>query len=57
MDYTLGNLKEILRKRLQDEEFDGDTLKIFLNESEILAKFKLLEIYFSTFSKSIDGET
>lgn len=42
MDYTLGNLKEILRKRLQDEEFDGETLRIFLNESlnEILGEDK-----------------
>ena len=35
----------------------GIVYKIFLNESEFLAKFKLLEIYFSTFSKSIDGGT
>ena len=42
MDYTLGNLKEILRKRLQDEEFDGELLRIFLNESlnEILGEDK-----------------
>ena len=42
MDYTLGNLIDILRKRLQDEEFDGDTLKMFLNESlnEILGEDK-----------------
>ena len=42
MDYTLENLKEILRKRLQDEEFDGDLLTIFLNESlnEILGEDK-----------------
>ena len=42
MDYTLENLKSILRKRLQDEEFDGDTLTIFLNESlnEILGEDK-----------------
>ena len=35
----------------------GIVYKIFLNESEILANFKLFEIYFSTFSKSIDGGT
>ena len=33
MDYTLTNLISILRKRLQDEEFDGETLTIFLNDS------------------------
>ena len=40
--YTLETLKDILRKRLQDEEFDGDTLTIFLNESlnEILGEDK-----------------
>ena len=42
MDYTLEALKNILRKRLQDEEFDGDTLKLFLNQSlnEILGEDK-----------------
>lgn len=42
MNYTLENLKDILRKRLQDEEFDGDTLTMFLNESlnEILGEDK-----------------
>ena len=42
MEYTLENLKNILRKRLQDEDFDGDTLTIFLNESlnEILGEDK-----------------
>lgn len=42
MDYTLGTLKGILRKRLHDEEFDGDTLTIFLNDSlnEILGEDK-----------------
>lgn len=41
-NYTLETLKNILRKRLQDEEFDGDTLTIFLNESlnEILGEDK-----------------
>lgn len=41
-NYTLENLKEILRKRLQDEEFDGDTLTIFLNDAlnEILGEDK-----------------
>ena len=41
-NYTLTTLKDILRKRLQDEEFDGDTLTIFLNESlnEILGEDK-----------------
>lgn len=33
MDYTLENLINILRRRLQDEEFDAETLKIFLNDS------------------------
>lgn len=42
MDYTLEALKNILRKRLQDEEFDGDTLTMFLNQSlnEILGEDK-----------------
>lgn len=42
MDYTLENLINILRRRLQDEEFDGDTLTIFLNDSlnEILGEDK-----------------
>lgn len=42
MDYTLSNLKDILRRRLQDEEFDGETLTIFLNDSlnEILGEDK-----------------
>lgn len=42
MDYTLENLITILRKRLQDEEFDGDTLTIFLNDAqnEILGEDK-----------------
>ena len=42
MNYTLENLISILRKRLQDEEFDSDTLTIFLNESlnEILGEDK-----------------
>lgn len=42
MDYTLETLREILRKRLQDEEFDGETLRIFLNDSlnEILGEDK-----------------
>ena len=42
MDYTLENLIEILRKRLQDEEFDQNILSIFLNESmnEILGEDK-----------------
>ena len=42
MDYTLTNLISILRKRLQDEEFDGNTLTIFLNDSlnEILGEDK-----------------
>lgn len=41
-NYTLETLKGILRKRLQDEEFDGETLTIFLNESlnEILGEDK-----------------
>ena len=42
MDYTLEALKGILRKRLQDEEFDGDALTMFLNDSlnEILGEDK-----------------
>ena len=42
MDYTLETLKNILRRRLQDEEFDGDTLTIFLNDTlnEILGEDK-----------------
>lgn len=42
MDYTLETLKNILRKRLQDEEFDGDTLTMFLNQAlnEILGEDK-----------------
>ena len=42
MDYTLETLKDILRKRLQDEEFNGDTLTMFLNQAlnEILGEDK-----------------
>jgi hypothetical protein len=42
MDYTLKTLKDLLRKRLQDEDFDGDTLTHFLNQSqsEILGEDK-----------------
>lgn len=42
MDYTLGTLKNILKKRLQDEEFDDDTLTMFLNQAlnEILGEDK-----------------
>lgn len=42
MDYTLGNLISILRKRLQDEEFDEGILTQFLNDSlnEILGEDK-----------------
>ena len=42
MDCTLGTLKDILRRRLQDEEFDGENLRIFLNDSlnEILGEDK-----------------
>lgn len=42
MDYTLENLIEILRKRLQDEEFDSNILTLYLNESlnEILGEDK-----------------
>lgn len=41
-NYTLENLISIIRKRLQDEEFDSTTLTIFLNESlnEILGEDK-----------------
>lgn len=42
MDYTLENLINILRTRLQDEEFNSDTLTIFLNDAlnEILGEDK-----------------
>lgn len=42
MDYTLETLIGIIRRRLQDEEFDAETLRIFLNESlnEILGEDK-----------------
>ena len=42
MNYTLGNLKDILRRRLQDQEFDDTTLTMFINEaqSEILGEDK-----------------
>lgn len=42
MDYTLTNLIEILRRRLQDEDFDATTLTGFLNDSlnEILGEDK-----------------
>ena len=42
MDYTLETLTNILRTRLQDEDFDGDTLTQFLNDSlnEILGEDK-----------------
>ena len=42
MIYTLETLKNLLRKRLQDEDFDGDTLTHFLNQSqsEILGEDK-----------------
>lgn len=42
MDYTLENLIEILRKRLQDEDFDSTILTLYLNESmnEILGEDK-----------------
>lgn len=42
MDYTLENLIGVLRRRLQDEEFDSDTLTIFLNDAqnEILGEDK-----------------
>lgn len=42
MDYTLSSLIQTLRKRLQDEDFDQELLKIFLNNSlsEILGEDK-----------------
>ena len=42
MDYTLKGLIKILRKRLQDEEFDEETLTLFLNDTlnEILGEDK-----------------
>lgn len=42
MDYALDNLINILRKRLQDEEFDKGILTTFLNDSlnEILGEDK-----------------
>ena len=53
MDYTLENLISILRKRLQDEEFDKGILTTFLNESlnEILGEDKY------PFMQRIDGYT
>lgn len=47
MDYTLANLVKALKSRLQDDEYDVDDLKRFLNESqfEILGddKYSFLE--------------
>lgn len=42
MEYTLENLINILRRRLQDEEYDSENLRIFLNDSqnEILGEDK-----------------
>lgn len=42
MEYTLENLTNILRRRLQDEEYDAENLRIFLNDSlnEILGEDK-----------------
>ena len=42
MDYTLTKLISILRRRLQDEDFDRDTLVSFINDSqnEILGEDK-----------------
>lgn len=42
MDYTLEKLKDVLRKRLQDEEYSGDLLTQFLNDAlnEILGEDK-----------------
>lgn len=42
MDYTLETLKDILHRRLQDQEFDDENLRIFLNDSqnEILGEDK-----------------
>ena len=40
MEYTLKDLKAVLKKKLQDEEFDDETLTLFLNQaqSEILGE-------------------
>ena len=42
MDYTLDSLKDIIRRRIQDEDFDDDTITHFLNDSlnEILGEDK-----------------
>lgn len=42
MDYTLTTLIQILRRRLQDEDFDEELLRVFLNDSlnEILGEDK-----------------
>ena len=42
MDYTLSSLTQTLRRRLQDEDFDQELLRIFLNNSlsEILGEDK-----------------
>ena len=42
MDYTLETLIQVLRKKLQDEDFDEDTLTMFLNQAqdEILGEDK-----------------
>ena len=60
MDYTLETLKDILRKRLQDQEFDGDTLTIFLNQSlnEILGedKYPFMQRIDEYYVDEVDGE-
>lgn len=60
-NYTLETLINILRKRLQDEEFDGDTLTIFLNDAqnEILGDGKYpfmqrIDTYEADFEGAID---
>ena len=59
MDYTLETLKDILRRRLQDQEFDGETLRIFINDSqnEILGedKYPFME-RIDTYLGEADGE-
>lgn len=59
MDYTLESLINILRKRLQDEDFDKEVLTMFLNEaqSEILGEDKYPFMQrIDTYTADPDGE-
>lgn len=59
MDYTLNSLINILRKRLQDEEFDSELLKVFINNAinEILGedKYPFME-RIDTYTANAKGE-